>query len=108
MTFYLLTNHLLNFVAPAAFLALLMVGLSSLPGLSKSKTGGKAARLSRPSWRWQLTLVFAANLLVTAGGLVFFGHDGKLLTYAAMALAAALVQWLLLRGWKVCAFLAWR
>jgi hypothetical protein len=101
MTFYLLANHLLNFVAPAAFLALLMVGLSALLPFSKSKAGGKAARLSRPSWRWQLAMVFAANLLVTVGGLVFFGHDGRLLTYAAMALAAAVVQWLLLRGWKV-------
>lgn len=100
MTFYLLANHLLNFVAPAAFLALLMVGLSALLPLFKSKAGGKSARLSRPGWRWQFALVFAANLLVTAGGLVFFGHDGRLLTYAAMALAAAVVQWLLLRGWK--------
>jgi hypothetical protein len=103
MTFYLLANHLLNLVAPAAFLALLMVGLSALLPFSKSKAGGKAARLSRPSrpsWRWQLALVFAVNLLVTGGGLVFFGHDGRLLTYAAMALAAAVVQWLLLRGWK--------
>jgi hypothetical protein len=101
MTFYLLTNHLLNFVAPAAFLALLMVGLSALLPFSRSKPGGKAASLSRPGWRWQFALVFAANLLVTFGGLGFFGHDGRLLTYAAMALAAALVQWLLLRGWKV-------
>jgi hypothetical protein len=101
MTFYLLANHLLNFVAPAAFLALLMVGLSALLPFSKSKAGGKAARLSSPGWRLQLALVFAVNLLVTVCGLVVFGHDGRLLTYAAMALAAALVQWLLLRGWKV-------
>ena len=106
MTFYLLANHLLNFVAPAVLLALLMVGLSTLlpfskPYASKSKAGGKSSRLSRPGWRWQFTRVFAANLLVTAVGLLFFGHDGRLLTYAAMALAAALVQWLLLRGWKV-------
>ena len=100
MTFYLLANHLLNFVAPAAFLAVLMVGLTSLLPFSKSKTSGKSVRLMRPGWRWQLALVFAANVLVTGGGLVFFGHDGRLLTYAAMALAAALVQWLLLRGWK--------
>jgi hypothetical protein len=32
--------------------------------------------------------------------LVFFGHDGRLLTYATMAVAAALMQWLMLRGWK--------
>ena len=105
MTFYLLANHLLNFVAPAALLALLMVGLCALlpfskPNAFKSKAGGKAARLSRPGWRWQFALVFVANLLVTGGGTVYFGHDGKLLTYAGMALAAALVQWLMLRGWK--------
>ncbi len=105
MTFYLLANHLLNLVAPAAFLALLMVGMSALlpfskSSASKSKTGGKAVRSSRPRWRWQFVLVFTANLLVTGGGLFFFGHDGRLLTYAGMALAAALVQWLLLRGWK--------
>ncbi len=100
MTFYLLTNHLLNLVAPAAFLALLMVGLSAVLPFSKSQSGGKLARLNRRGWRWQFALVFAANLLVTVGGLVFFGHDGRLLTYAAMALAAAVVQWLLLRGWK--------
>ncbi len=106
MTFYLLANHLLNFAAPAAFLALLMVGLSGLLPFSKSnafksKAIGKAARWSRPGWRWQLALVFAVNLLVTVGGLVFFGHDGRLLTYAFMALASALVQWLLQRGWTV-------
>jgi hypothetical protein len=100
MTFYLLANHLLNFAAPAAFLALLMVGLTALLPFSKPKTTVKAARLSRPSWRGQFAMVFTANMLVTVGGLVFFGHDGRLLTYAAMALAAALVQWLLLRGWK--------
>ena len=100
MTFYLLANHLLNFVAPAAFLALLMASLSALLPFSKFEASGKAARLSRPSWRWQFAMVFVSNLLVTVGGLVFFGHDGRLLTYAAMALAAAVVQWLLLRGWK--------
>jgi hypothetical protein len=100
MTFYLLVNHLLNFLAPAAFLAFLMVGLSALLPFSRFKAGGKAARLSRPGWRWQFSWVFLANLLVTGCGLVFFGHDGRLLTYAAMALAAALVQWLLLRGWR--------
>jgi len=100
MTFYLLADHLLNFVAPAASLAFLMVGLSALLPFAKSKVGGKAARLNRPSWRRQFAMIFVANLLVICCGLVFFGHDGKLLTFAVMALAAALVQWLLLRGWN--------
>lgn len=101
MTFYLLANHLLNFVAPAACLAFLMVGLSPFLSFSKSKTGAKAARSNRPAWRRQFAMVFATNLLVAVCGLVFFGHDGRLLTYAVMALAAAWMQWLLLRGWKV-------
>ena len=100
MTFYLLANHLLNFAAPAAFLALLMVGLSRLLPFARSKAGGKSARVRRPSWRREFALLFAVNLLVNGGGLVFFGHDGKLLTYAVMALAAASIQWLLIRGWK--------
>ena len=101
MTFYLLTNHLLNVAAPAAFLALLMVGLSRLLPFAKSEAGEKSARVRRPSWRGEFAMLFAVNLLITGGGLVFFGHDGRLLMYAAMTLAAALVQWLLLRGWKV-------
>jgi hypothetical protein len=100
MTFYLLVNHLLNIVAPAACLALLMVSLSALLPFLSRKTGRQSARLNRLGWRGQFAAVFAVNVLVTVAGLVFFGHDGRLLTYAAMALAAAFVQWLLLRGWK--------
>ncbi len=95
MTAYLLANHLLNFVAPALFVALLVVAVSSrLPG------GRKRAAPGRLGWRQQFVLVSGVNVLVLAAGLVLFSQDGKLLTYAAMALASALVQWLLLRGWK--------
>jgi hypothetical protein len=38
--------------------------------------------------------------LVLVAGLVLFSQDGKLLTYAAMALMAAIAQWLLMRGWR--------
>ena len=96
MTAYLLANHILNFVAPAFFVALLVVAASSrLPG-GRSRGGS-----GRFGWRQQLALVSGVNVLVLAAGLVFFSQDGKLLTYAAMALASALVQWLLLRCWKV-------
>ena len=96
MTAYLLANHILNFVAPAFFVALLVVAVASrLPG---GRNRGGSDRLG---WRQQLALVSGVNVLVLAAGLVFFSQDGKLLTYAAMALASALVQWLLLRGWKV-------
>jgi hypothetical protein len=93
MTAYLLANHLLNFVAPAFFVALLVVLASSrLPG-------GRLRSPGRLGWRQQFALVSGVNVLVLAAGLVLFSQDGKLLTYAAMALASALAQWLL-RGWK--------
>lgn len=95
MTAYLLANHLLNFVAPAFFVALLVVAASSrLPG---GRSRGGRGRLG---WRQQFAWVSGVNVLVLAAGLVLFSQDGKLLTYTAMALAAALTQWLLLRGWK--------
>ena len=95
MTAYLLANHLLNFIAPAAVVALLLVGLSRWLPLGKAR-----ARAGRSAWRQQLALVFLVQLAVLALALVLFRNDGKLLTYAAMALAGALSQWLLLRGWK--------
>jgi len=32
--------------------------------------------------------------------LVFFGHDGKMLTYAGMVAGAAACQWILLGAWR--------
>ncbi|HEY3049742.1 MAG TPA: hypothetical protein VGJ72_20040 [Polaromonas sp.] len=95
MTAYLLTNHLLNFMAPAALLAVLLVLVARLfSGFFRSK---------RPivhAWWAQVAIVFVANMVVLAAGLLFFGHDGKMLTYAGLTLGAALCQWVLLRGWK--------
>ena len=90
MTAYLLLDHLLNFMAPAFFVALGLVLLARLAGLFfKSK---------RPSPRslWAHTaIIFIANVGVLAAGLVFFGNDGKMPTYAALVLCAALCQWVL-------------
>jgi hypothetical protein len=97
MTAYLLANHLLNFLAPAAFMALLVPGLCRLLPVLRPRPGGKSAL---PGWRRQLVITFGVNLLVSAAGLLIFQHDGKLLTYAAMVLASAASQWVLLRGWK--------
>jgi hypothetical protein len=95
MTFYLLANHLLNFVLPAIAVALLLV-------LSSRMFGG-VFRSSRPvaaTWWMQTAIVFAANVAVLLAGLVFFGRDGKMLTYAAMVAGAALCQWVLLGAWR--------
>jgi len=84
-------NHLLNFAAPAAALALLLVLGSRL-----------VVKNSAPalSWRAQLAIVFVVGCTVLAAGLWILGRDGKVLTYAALVLATATCQWLLRRGWK--------
>lgn len=95
MTFYLLANHLLNFVLPAAAVALLLV-------LSSRIFGGifRSQKPMAATWWAQAAIVFAVNVAVLAAGLLFFGHDGKMLAYAAMVAGAALCQWMLLGAWK--------
>ncbi len=95
MTAYLLTNHLLNFIAPAACVALLLVLLTRLSfGLFGSKQP-----LARAWWAQAATILIVGVVILTAG-LLAFGRDGKLMTYAALVLGAALCQWVLVRGWK--------
>ena len=95
MTAYLLINHLLNFIAPAAVVALLLLLLARLSfGLFKSK------RPTAQVWWAQAAIIFVAGVVILAAGLISFGHDGKMLTYAALVLGAALCQWVLIRGWK--------
>ena len=95
MTAYLLTNHLLNFIAPAFFVALCVVLAAR-----RWPAGRSAARSTRMGWGRQFAIVALVNVLVLVAGLVFFSQDGKLLTYAAMTLAAAIAQWLLMRAWR--------
>ena len=95
MTFYLLANHLLNLVLPAAAVALLLVLATQLMGgLFKSK------RPLAQTWYGQAAIVFVANVAALVAGLLFFGHDGKMLTYAAMVAGAALSQWVILGAWR--------
>lgn len=80
--------HLLNFAAPA-------LGVGVLTAL--------AARIfmrKRPPAQnlyAQAAINFAICLLVLVGGLWFFGHDGKMATYAALVLACGSSQWWLSR-----------
>lgn len=87
-------NHLLNFIAPALFVALLLA------------LAGRAA-LADGSWRgwwrafWRTFWVSAlAAIAVLTGGLFLFGNDGKMLTYAVLVLVCGSVQWVLGRGWR--------
>jgi hypothetical protein len=95
MTAYLLLDHILSFLAPAAIMALLLVLLS--------RFFSRFLASKRPlaqSMYVQVAIIFIVNVLVLAAGLVLFGNDGKMATYAAMVLASAVCQWVLWRGWK--------
>lgn len=95
MTAYLLINHLLNFVAPAAMLALLLVTFSRLfSGFFKSK------KSLVYNWWLQAAINFVVGVGVLAVGLVLLGRDGKMLTYVVLMLATATSQWWQLGGWK--------
>ncbi|MDB5965319.1 MAG: hypothetical protein JWQ72_1819 [Polaromonas sp.] len=94
MTAYLLADHLLNFAAPAAAVALLLVLLARFfARFSRSK------RAAAPGLWAQVAIIFVANMVVLAAGLALFGSDGKMATYAALVVVAALCQWWLGRGW---------
>ena len=95
MTAYLLTNHLLNILTPAAVLAVLLVVLSRLKNLffrSKSPVVHDFIACA--------ATVFIVNIGVLSAGLVLFGHDGTMATYAAMVVGAALALRLLTRSKK--------
>jgi hypothetical protein len=83
--------HLAGFLAPALFLAIVLPGLSRL-----------LLRKASPLIRFwpQVAVVFAASAGVLLAGLWWFGRDGKMATYGALVVAAATVQWLLVRGWR--------
>ena len=84
-------NHLLNFAAPALALAVLL----TLGGrLFIQKTA------SAYSWWAQVAINFMVGCAVLAAGLVWLGRDGKMLTYAALVVACASSQWVLLRAWR--------
>ena len=95
MTAYLLLNHLLNFMAPAALVALLLVAFSRL---FSAFFGLKKAVVQ--VWWLHLAINFIVGMGVLAAGLLLSGRDGKMLTYAALVLAVATSQWLQLGGWK--------
>ena len=84
-------NHLLNFWAPAAALAV------ALPFLAHVLFATNAPSRSLIV---QIALNFAACGAVMVAGLWFSGRDGTMATYAAMALAGATSRWLMHCGWK--------
>lgn len=86
-----LLNHLLNFVAPALWMAVLMA-LAARIFMKK--------RPVAPVLYKQVAVNLVAGVIVLVLGLWFFGHDGKMATYTGMALVCSTSQWFMVRGWR--------
>jgi hypothetical protein len=82
--------HLLNFVAPALALAVLLP-LLAWPLFRK--------RTAMPWWG-QMLVNFTVGVLVQLASLWWLGRDGKMMAYALLVLAVASSQWLMARGWR--------
>jgi len=91
MDFASATNHLLNFFLPAWCLPVLLWPMARL-------AFGRPA--GAPRWWLQWLVQAAVCSAVLLVGLWAGGRDGKMLTYAALVLASASTQWLLVRGWR--------
>jgi len=84
-----LLNHVVNFAAPALWLALL------LPWLVRLLSG---KRFSGVSLTAQFAFIFLSGLVVLALGLALLGQDGKMMTYLVLVVTAATVQWFMRKG----------
>ena len=76
--------HLLNFFAPAVGVGLLTAAFAKLLWRRELKSA-----------RWTRLALWATAgcALVLVAGLIVFGHDGKMATWAAMVVACGLTLW---------------
>ncbi|MES2100660.1 MAG: hypothetical protein V4569_12620 [Pseudomonadota bacterium] len=76
--------HLLNFFAPAVGVGLLTATFAKLLWWRELKSA-----------RWTRLALWATAgcALVLVAGLIVFGHDGKMATWAAMVAACGLTLW---------------
>lgn len=84
MTFLALIGHLINFVAPALGVALLLWAMPRL--WPKARTGRWKART-------ELLALSALGVAILLAGLIVFGRDAKMITYAALVLAQGSLVW---------------
>lgn len=84
MDFSNLLLHVLAFCAPAVALALLLTAFSAL-------AGGRRCTVSL--FVTDCALLALAGLAVLVAGLMLFGRDGKMATYAVLVVVTGLVQW---------------
>ena len=85
--------HLLNLLAPALGVAL-VVALATSLGLLGRRWRGFPGWLVRVGW---MTLTGSISLLVS---LVVWGRDGKMMAYGLLVLTVALTQMVCLRMWR--------
>ena len=77
--------HLANFVLPAIGVGALSAALCKLFWRRE---------LARVSWLALAGQASAAGLAVLVAGLVITGHDGRMITYAGLVIACAVVPWI--------------
>ncbi|MDO8777699.1 MAG: hypothetical protein Q7K57_55090 [Burkholderiaceae bacterium] len=87
-----LANHLINFVMPALAMGVMMPLVSHMMWRKVS---------IKPSLKAQMSITTLACLAVLIAGLVIFGNDGKMATYAGLILAGAVCQWWFQGGWRI-------
>ena len=83
--------HALGFCAPALAVAAL-VALAARAVLP--------AQAASSAWWVDAAINFVVGALALAGGLWYFGVDGKMASYAALVAAVASVQWARSRAWR--------
>ncbi|KGH13856.1 MULTISPECIES: hypothetical protein [Comamonas] len=91
MDFVASVNHLLNFLAPAFFLAL---GLAICARVLKQNKAGAQSLIA------QVAINFILGGAVLLLSLWLFSRDGKMLAYAALVCTSACCQWVLSRAWR--------
>lgn len=87
MTPWAFLGHLAGFVAPALFMAGV---LWTVPRLRRSGRAARGAGL-------EAFMLVVAGVAVLLAGLVVFGRDGKMATYAALVLVQGTLAWWLHR-----------
>ena len=91
MSFFQLLDHLINFIVPAWAMGLVMAG----PARSWLSPADR-----RPSFWTCWVAQGLLGMVILLVGLVLFGRDGKMASYAALVLGAASLQWLMGRSWR--------
>lgn len=87
MTFLEFLGHFAGFMAPALVVAFILWGVPRL------RRAGRAA----PGARLEAFMLVVAGIVVLLAGLVYFGRDGKMATYAALVLVQGTLAWWLHR-----------